>query len=379
MRQKKAISPIISIILLLLITIAIAGAGYSYLSTYWSGLTGREIQVLDASCLSGKNRGKIVLKNIGTSNLSTSDITVINAQTGQDINNEVVWGHKNLGAASDPGLSCLHILENGAPTGDGTYWIDPDGAGGSDPFQVYCDMTLDGGGWTLIMKSQSDTNTFHYSSGYWNSAGTLNEGDLSLTRGDSKYKSFDELAFSDIRGCVGSAQSSCLIRQFGSSKSSALALFSEAEVNPCETGNDGGLVTFANFEAAFGIDMYNGPCEQGPKWNKPDCGGGGGDNPVRWGVYTDEDASCASNNEAMGWGLTNDGSAPGSAGSGGYTPRMSHVGKDAWLWVRGSEITSSMEITVQPGETATLVHTCSGLCSYKLVLGSMAREAMLEC
>lgn len=35
-------------------------------------------------------------------------------------------------------------------TGDGVYKIDPDGTGGNAPFDVYCDQTTDGGGWTYI-------------------------------------------------------------------------------------------------------------------------------------------------------------------------------------------------------------------------------------
>lgn len=49
--------------------------------------------------------------------------------------------------------SCLDIRDNGVDTGDGLYTIVPDSLG---ELTVWCDMSTDGGGWTLVQRTVWD-------------------------------------------------------------------------------------------------------------------------------------------------------------------------------------------------------------------------------
>ncbi|MCY1011413.1 fibrinogen-like YCDxxxxGGGW domain-containing protein [Nannocystis pusilla] len=94
--------------------------------------------------------------------------------------------------------SCKAIKQATPGAGNGVYPIDPDGAGAQQPFNVFCEMTIDGGGWTLALKANGTQSTFTYAAALWTNTATHQPQFPDLDHNEAKLQSFNTVPFADV-------------------------------------------------------------------------------------------------------------------------------------------------------------------------------------
>jgi len=97
-------------------------------------------------------------------------------------------------------LSCADALQKGPNAPSGVYYIKP--AGVATAYQVYCDMTNSGGGWTLLLSATASGTYWGNNNPNWAAAGTTGTiPPIDASAGEYKSAAYGDLTTNTIRLC----------------------------------------------------------------------------------------------------------------------------------------------------------------------------------
>ncbi|GMV44470.1 MAG: hypothetical protein AMXMBFR64_61860 [Myxococcales bacterium] len=179
--------------------VSLTGGGVAQLGVNASGVkvgvgTGGTLTVGGATTMTGNltvNGSETTVQNLSVNGTLTANVTlkIVNATSPpvacNGANAGTMYFNTSVGAfygcngvsyvpmsgAANP-ASCAAQLTADPSSPSGVYTIDPDGTGPKPAMDVLCDMTTDGGGWTVLVRLNTNdaTKRSYVDSGFWNSA-----------------------------------------------------------------------------------------------------------------------------------------------------------------------------------------------------------------
>lgn len=221
-------------------------------------------------------------------------------------------------SADRAGLSCWSILGEGNSRGDGVYWIDPSGSG--QAYRVYCDMTRDGGGWTLLAKMDGNQDTFHFASPLWTNREILNPASLNLDPVEMKSEAAVDLPVAELQ--VGMQESGHVTRyvRLNMKEEKPLRMyFFYGRFEATEVGREAwkGMMVSSSLQVHCNREGFN----NGRR--------------LRIGILGNQENNCASPDSWLGLGSNADGHTVGNMAIGRYDPDDGERDTRAWGFIFG--------------------------------------------